>query len=107
MLDRITTFHGRLSDLKVIWWPFLFLKPGSASVPITWRRLLIMIPCFAAWMMPGLLLREWLVGNPSPLAPPQIAKTYGFLLLAFALWFNVVTAPLWNRRARGMSESCN
>ena len=58
-------------------------------------------------MMPGLLLREWLVGNPSPLAPPQIAKTYGFLLLAFALWFNVVTAPLWNRRARGMSESCN
>ncbi|MGI9243443.1 MAG: hypothetical protein ACR2RV_21770, partial [Verrucomicrobiales bacterium] len=72
-LDRITGFHGKLSDLKVIWFPFLFLKPDSARVPITWKRLMLMIPCFAAWAMPGLLLREWIVGNPSPLALPEMA----------------------------------
>ena len=74
---------------------------------ITWKRLLLMIPCFAAWAMPGLLLREWIVGNPSPLALPEIARVYGFLLLTFSLWFNLITAPLWNRRANALGAPCH
>ncbi len=106
-LDRLTTSHGRLSDLKLIWWPFLFLKPESAGTPITWRRLLLMIPCFSAWILVGWLLRELLVGNLGSLRLADLARVYGILLIIFTLWFNLVTAPLWNRRARSLSESCN
>lgn len=61
-----------------------------------------MIPCFAGWMLIGWLLRERFVGNLHSFAPAALAKAYLYLLLAFATWFNVVTAPLWNRRARGL-----
>ena len=102
--DRFTQFHGRLSDLKVVWFPFLALKPDSPKTPITFKRLAIMIPCFAAWILPGLLVREWIVGNLSSFSWLDLARVYAYGLLGFTLWFNLVTAPLWNRRAKLISD---
>ena len=106
-MDSITRFHGKLSDLKATWFPFLFLKPASASVPITHHRLLLMIPCFASWLLVGWLLREWIVGQSESLHFTGIARVYGYMLSGFALWFNLVTKPLWNRRARCETDQCN
>ena len=99
-MDRITEFHGRLSDLRAVWLPFLFLKPGSASTPITVRRMFVMVICFAAWLAIGLVLREVIFGDPSSLTPAKLLHLYGCAVVGFAIWFNVVTRPLWNRRAR-------
>ncbi len=97
-LDRLTRFHGRLSDLRAVWFPFLFLKPASSEVPITWKRLSAMIPCFGGWLFLGWMIRERIVGDSH--SPAVIAKTLVYMMIGFAIWFNVVTAPLWNRRIR-------
>ena len=99
-MDRLTEIHGRLSDLKAVWLPFLFLKPNSASTPITHRRMFAMTACFAAWLMLGLALRELIFGDPRSLTPAKLLRIYGYAAIGFALWFSCVTRPLWNRRAR-------
>jgi len=35
-----------------------------------------------------------------PLEWGEFFKTSSFAILAFWIWFNLVTAPLWNRRSR-------
>ena len=100
LLDRITEFHGRLSDLKVVWLPFLFLKPSSALTPISLRRMLVMVMCFAGWLMIGLVLREVIFGDPRSLTAAKSIRLYAYAAIGFTVWFNCVTRPLWNRRAR-------
>ncbi|MFT4547865.1 MAG: hypothetical protein ACI8XO_002245 [Verrucomicrobiales bacterium] len=102
--DRITESHGRLSDLKVVWWPFLFLKPPSASTPITLGRMAVMVICFAGWLMIGLILRELIFGEPRSLTLEKLLSLYGYGIVGFSVWFNLVTRPLWNRRARLQRE---
>lgn len=100
VLDRVTYLHGRLSDFRATWWPFVFLKPASSAEPITQRRIFAMTPCFAAWFLVVWALKEWLFGD-RPLPPAgDLAVAYGYFLAGFFAWFNAVTAPLWNRRAR-------
>lgn len=106
-LDRIALAHGRLSDFRAVWWPFVFLKPTAPTVPITQRRILLMVPCFAAWFLLAWLLREWLLRDAG--IPPIVGllKIYGSLVIGFLVWFNVVTAPLWNRRVKILSRPEN
>jgi hypothetical protein len=102
LLDRITAIHGRLSDLKAVWWPFLFLKPES-HMPITFGRTLVMAPCFALYFFVFYLLRELVLGRS--LDPSTFALTFGKFCLGFAIWMNVATRPLWNRRANQLARS--
>lgn len=99
-LDRITLLHGKLSDLKAVWWPFVALKPGSADTPISFRRTVAMTPCFAAWFLVIWLAKAALFGSSPFPAATEIAVQFAYFLGFFLIWFNAVTAPLWNRRIR-------
>lgn len=98
-LDRVTVIHGRLSDLNAVWFPFHFLKPQPHET-ITPARRLAMTFCFGLYT--GLFWIVWrYVGGHQP-----DAREWGSTLLKacafFAVWFRLVTVPLWNRRARLM-----
>jgi hypothetical protein len=99
-LDRLTKFHGRLSDANVVWFPFMFLKPAPDQEIGPGRRL-AMTFCFGAY---GTLLwpvKVWLWQESFEV------RDWGLFTLKslafFALWFRLVTCPLWNRRARNLS----
>ena len=85
ILKVIVHHHGRVSDTAVVWFPFVFLRPKPYQ-PITVSRLLIMAVCFGIYAWGAALIfgqTEW---------GPEL------FLGAFALWFSVVTRPLWNLR---------
>jgi hypothetical protein len=107
LLDHLALAHGRLSDFRAVWWPFVFLKPAAPEVPITQRRILLMVPCFAGWFMLVWLLREWLFEDAGIPAVVGLLKIYGYFLITFMIWFNAVTAPLWNRRVKILSQLDN
>lgn len=100
MLDRITIFHGKLSDLKAVWWPFTVLKPGSPHTPISFARTIAMTPCFAAWFLVIWLAKAAVFGSSPFPSTTEISIQFGYFLAFFLVWFNTVTAPLWNRRIK-------
>ena len=100
-LDRLTEVHGRLSDLKAVWFPFVFLQPQPHEL-ITPGRRLAMTACFGCYT--GLVwmgLRYFNGEFPT-------AREWGVSMLKacafFAIWFRLVTVPLWNRRVRRLSS---
>lgn len=98
-LDKVTAFHGRLSDLSAVWFPFVFLRPQPQEL-ITPGRRLAMTVCFGCYT--GLV---WMGLRYLNCEIPT-AREWGVAMLKanafFAIWFRIVTVPLWNRRARGL-----
>ena len=99
-LDRLTTFHNRLSDTPLVWWPYGFLRPARQD-PITFIRTLVMAPCFALYFLLAYLARQVIFDDPIVLA--ALPTLYLRLCAGFVIWFNAVTRPIWNRRARHIS----
>lgn len=100
IFNLITDFHNWLSDKDFIWWPFSFLRP-EAHVPMTFRLTMIMTGCFG-----GLAFLMF-----SVMALMNNAFSYGYAVSVFFsafggffAWFNLVTKPLWNRRALKLSN---
>jgi hypothetical protein len=99
ILDRLTKWHGRISDQPAIWFPFVFLKPAPDQLIGPGRRL-AMTFCFAAYAALFWPLKQWLFGQ---MLDQREWGLFGLKSLAFfALWFRLVTCPLWNRRARNL-----
>ena len=101
-MDKLEKIHNQLSDLKIVWFPYLFLKPEPHEL-ILWPRILKMAPCFSLYFVLGAAVRDILLGNGFELGLIPIYFIYG--VFGFLVWFNVVTAPLWNRRARRLFSS--
>lgn len=100
LIDLLAAFHNWLSDKDFVWWPFSFLKP-EPQVSITFRHTLIMAGCFG-----GLTFIFFTV-----FALMNNAFTLNYLMmtlmtctLGFLLWFNAITRPLWNHRARKLKS---
>lgn len=100
-LDRLTWFHGKLSDYNSVWFPFVFLKPKPRETIGPARRLSMTL-CFTAYGAAVYPLKQYLLGDPvnNYLWAAFSLKCLGF----FAVWFRLVTVPLWNRRARLIEE---
>jgi hypothetical protein len=96
-LSKIEEVHNYLSDFNYVWWPFLFLKPQPHE-RISFKRTLIMAPCFALYFLAAAILKDFLRGNAIELS--QSIEYFVKGTLVFFFWFNLVTAPLWNRRAQ-------
>jgi hypothetical protein len=99
IFDLITNFHNWLSDKDFIWWPFSFLRP-EPKVPMTFKLTLHMTGCFG-----GL---AFLMFSVMALMNNALTFDYAFSVLlsafgGFFVWFNIVTRPLWNRRAVKLS----
>jgi len=98
-LDRITTIHGRLSDLNAVWFPFLFLKPQPHEI-ITPARRLGMTFCFGIYT--AMIWLGWSYAMKQEVSGRDWAISMLRACAFFAVWFRIVTVPLWNRRARRM-----
>lgn len=100
IFDLITQFHNWLSDKDLIWWPFSFLRPERNEV-MTFKKTTVMTGCFGglAFLMFSIMA---LMNNAlsTAYAVSVFFSTFG----GFFMWFNLVTKPLWNRRARKLSQ---
>ena len=96
-LDTIERLHNKASDTAFVWFPFNWMRP-AASESMSMARRLRMTLAFGiyyglSYAVTGALFRD----------RPLLAFGPGSVLSAMAIffvWFNLVTAPLWNRRAR-------
>lgn len=99
LFDLLTQFHGWLSDKDFIWWPFSFLRP-EAHVLMTFKLTSIMTACFGG--LAFLMFTVMAVMNNAFTADYAVSVFFTCFGGFFA-WFNLVTKPLWNRRARSLS----
>jgi hypothetical protein len=104
MLEKIFSFipavHNWISDKDFIWWPFSFLKPSPAT-PITFQLTLQMTACFGGLsfiMYVGFTLFHGIFSLSSAF------YTLILCLVGFFSWFNLITKPLWNYRARRLKK---
>ncbi len=100
LLDLVTHFHGWLSDKDFVWWPFSFLRPGP-KVPMTFGLTLMMTGCFGGL---GFLMFTVMAIANNAFTLDAAVSTFAFCFGGFFIWFNSVTRPLWNRRARQLAD---
>ena len=100
LFDMITQFHNWLSDKDFIWWPFSFLRP-EPQVPMTFKLTSLMTACFGG--LAFLMFTVMAVMNNAFTAETGI-QTLLFCFGGFFTWFNLITKPLWNRRARALAK---
>ena len=100
LFDLLTHFHNWLSDKDFIWWPFSFLRP-EPHVPMTFKLTSMMTACFGG--LAFLMFTSMAIMN-NAFTFETALSTFFFCFLGFFIWFNVVTRPLWNRRARALQK---
>jgi hypothetical protein len=96
MLKRLIDGHNRLSDLDLIWFPFIFLKPKMAQV-ISFPRTLVMAVCFGTYFWVALIIRRKFFNES---LGEDVLQLLFYCCIGFLIWFNLVTRPFWNVRAR-------
>jgi hypothetical protein len=101
MIEQIEFWHNKASDTKFVWCPFGFLKP-EANVLIGNMLKLKMTLCFGLYYGLFAAIRSWLFSNSDLLI--ELARDTIWALLFFAFWFNAVTAPIWNMRAKKLQR---
>lgn len=100
-LDRIERLHNRASDTAFVWFPFNRLRPLPHQ-SITIARCSIMAICFGIYYGAMLSLRQSIFG--AEIFSRVILTNSLGAFAVFFLWFNLVTATLWNRRARRLAN---
>jgi hypothetical protein len=99
-LIKIVDGHNHLSDKNYIWFPFVFLRPLPTE-RITMRRILVMTLCFSIYGFIFLAIRQWL--NKEFELEDWLKKS-GMIVIVFFVWFNLVTARLWNYRSDKLNK---
>lgn len=100
MINYLAQFHNWLSDKDFIWWPFSFLRPKPSEL-ITFNLVLQMTGCFGI-MTFGMFTVFAIMNNAFSVL--SAVMTLFSCLLGFFLWFNLITRPLWNHRARSLGR---
>jgi hypothetical protein len=96
LLNLITLMHNWISDKDFIWWPFSFLRP-EPNEAMTVKLTFLMTICFGG--LSFLMFSVLAVANNAFTLEASVTTFFG-CFLGFFSWFNLVTKPLWNRRAR-------
>jgi len=100
ILSAFPNAHNWLSDREFIWWPFSFLRPTPSTV-MSFSHTLLMTLCFGG--LSFLMFVAFAVVNNMFTASSAI-NTFSMCFGGFFVWFNVVTRPFWNYRARKLSR---
>jgi hypothetical protein len=95
LLELIALFHNWLSDKDFIWWPFSFLRPEK-NIPMTIKDTTLMTACFGG--LAFVMFTIMAVMN-NAFSIETAFTTFLVCFGGFFLWFNLITKPLWNRRA--------
>ncbi|MBP9708584.1 MAG: hypothetical protein KBD78_13155 [Oligoflexales bacterium] len=96
ILNKIENHHNRLSDLKAIWFPFVFLKPKPEN-PLSWNRIIVMSLSFGLYYVALRILKRLVLSEAIPTSQIISWGQEGFF--GFLFWFSLVTRYFWNRRA--------
>lgn len=99
-LELIARPHNWLSDRDFIWWPFSFLRPEPHMV-MTFKHTLLMTGCFGG--LAFVMFASMAVMN-NAFNVDGALQMFAFCFGGFFTWFNVVTKPLWNIRARSLKK---
>jgi hypothetical protein len=100
LFDLLTDFHNWLSDKDFIWWPFSFLRP-EPNVPMTLSHTLQMTGCFGG--LAFVMFTVMAIMNNAFTAETAVMTFLG-CFGGFFIWFNLITKPFWNRRARALKK---
>lgn len=98
-LDSLERLHNRASDTRFVWFPFERLRPRTDEF-ISLSRRVVMALTFGGYSCVFVIGKRLLLGEP--IHPDATARTATLAVAVFYAWFSLVTAPLWNRRARRM-----
>lgn len=100
IIAPLAAFHNWLSDKDFVWWPFSFLKPAPQEI-MTFNLTLKMTGCFGG--MTFVMFTVFAIMNNAF----YLESTFYTLiscLISFFIWFNLITKPLWNYRAKRLSK---
>lgn len=95
LLELVAIFHNWLSDKDFIWWPFSFLRPEK-NIPMTIKDTTLMTGCFGG--LAFVMFTVMAVMN-NAFTIETAFTTFLVCFGGFFVWFNLITKPLWNRRA--------
>lgn len=95
-MKYIAGIHNWLSDKDFVWWPFSFLRPKPNEF-ITFQLTLTMAACFG--VLTGVILAFFYIANGAFEFGSSLF-TLVICFVGFLVWFNIITRPLWNYRAR-------
>jgi hypothetical protein len=100
ILNVIAYPHNWLSDKDFIWWPFSFLKPAPKTF-MSFKLTLLMTACFGG--LAFVMFTVFSVVN-NMFTVDSLFTTLLYSFGGFFLWFNLITKPLWNIRARQLNK---
>jgi hypothetical protein len=100
MLDILTMFHNWVCDKDFIWWPFSFLKP-TARESMSFRQTMMMTLCFGS--LTFVIFAFYALAN-NMFSWWTALLTLISCYISFFLWFNLITRPFWNRRAKQLQR---
>jgi len=100
-LNVLPDAHNWLSDKDFIWWPFSFLRP-EPKTSISFKHTLYMAGCFGG--LSFLMFVGFSVVSNMFTASSAV-NTFMICFGGFFAWFNIVTRPLWNYRARELQKN--
>ena len=100
LINFITYFHNWLSDKDFIWWPFSFLRPAPKT-EITFKLTIQMTACFGGL---AFLMFSVMAMMNNAMTIEYAVFTFLSCLSGFFVWFNIITRPLWNLRARDLNK---
>ncbi len=100
ILNKLEGWHNWASDTNYVWFPFLWLKPKPEE-KITFKNILVMTLLFGPYFSLYNYLKLLLFQQHPTLESFEI-NILKFTIFFF-IWFNLVTAFFWNRRARRLS----
>ncbi len=96
-MQKIEDWHNWASETDFVWFPFRRLKPKPDQL-ISLSDCLKMAFLFGPFYSLYNFLRVCIFGRTMDLK--ELALSMLIFTLFFFVWFNLVTANLWNRRAR-------
>ena len=100
IIDLIANSHNWLADRDFIWWPFSFLRPSPKEL-MTFKHTLLMTACFGG--LTFLMFAFFAVANNAATLE-NLFSMFISCFLGFFIWFNVVTRPFWNYRAKALTK---
>lgn len=100
IFDLIATLHNWLSDKDFIWWPFSFLRPEK-DVEMTFKLTTLMTLCFGGL---GFVMFTIMSVMNNAVTMDSMVQIFLTLFLGFFVWFNAITKPIWNYRARKLRK---
>ncbi len=96
LLWLVPDIHNWLSDRDFIWWPFSFLRPPKNEL-ISFQQTLLMTGCFGG--LSFVMFTAFAVVN-NMFSFDSAIWTFIGCFGGFFAWFNLITKPLWNLRAK-------